>query len=65
MSPRLETLSIEAGLACDGTDFDDAAIVKFAELVTQELLVELDWLIATRQPASTYVQILKEVKWLR
>lgn len=65
MSPKLEHLSIQAGLACDGTDFDDQAIVDFAKMVTQELLVELEWLIASRQPASTYVQILQDIKWLR
>lgn len=65
MSPKLENLSIQAGLACDGTEFDDAAVVEFAKLVTHELLVELEWLIASRQPASTYLEILKDVKWLR
>lgn len=36
MSPELESMVIESGMACDGTvfdQFDDDAIVRFSELV--------------------------------
>lgn len=67
MTPKLEQFAIECGLACDGTSFDDAAIVEFAQQVTKELLVELEWLISIRVPASEYVEILnrKSKEWLQ
>lgn len=60
MKPKLEELAIEAGLACDGTLFEDEAITKFAQLVTHELLFDLGTLVDHRVPASEYVGRLLE-----
>lgn len=38
MSHELEDMSIQAGLACDGTDFDNEAIELFANLVLKHYI---------------------------
>ena len=38
MTPLIEKLSIQAGLACDGTEFDDTAIQSFADMIINECI---------------------------
>lgn len=46
---------------------DPLQVNKFAEILTEALLVELEWLVVTREPASEYVETLaqKYKSWLQ
>jgi hypothetical protein len=49
MTPLIGELSIQAGLACDGTDFDDLAVQTFAEMIIEECIKAVE-----KTPAHGY-----------
>lgn len=41
MTEKILDLSIQAGLACDGTDFDEQAVLLFAEMIIRGCITAL------------------------
>lgn len=56
LNTLVEDLSIQAGLACDGTDFDDAAIQLFTEMIVKDCIREFS--SCTHQETEFIARIL-------
>ena len=62
MNERINILAEQAGLHCDGTPdcWDQEAIARFAQLIVRECVGIVADAVDHREPASTYVDKIKE-----